>query len=96
MRTADRRMSKNVNDVPNCKLINILTEKYLKRVGSRAAIFTNERRWPCVCRDLFLRVLKLMKRPRTKYGKDMKGTLKVRRKCSTSTVKVRLHSTELV
>ena len=36
MRTADRRPSKNVNNVPNGKLINILTEKYLKRGGSRA------------------------------------------------------------
>ena len=32
-----------------------------------------------------------------KYGKGTnKGTLKVRRKCGTATVKVRLHSTELV
>ena len=32
-----------------------------------------------LCRDLFLRVLKLTKRPRMKYGKGMnKGTLKVR------------------
>ena len=44
MRMADRRLSKNVNDVPNGKLINILTEKYLKRGGSRAAIFTSERK----------------------------------------------------
>ena len=47
-----------------------------------------------VCRDIFLRVLKLTKRPRMKYGKGTnKSTLKVRRKCGTATVKVRLHST---
>ena len=47
-------------------------------------------RWPCVCRDLFLRVLILPKRPRMKYGKGTnKGTLKVRRKCGAATVKVR-------
>ena len=39
MRTADGRPSKNVNDVPNGKLINILTDKYLKRGGSRAGRF---------------------------------------------------------
>ena len=44
-------------------------------------------RWPCLCRDLFLRVLKLAKRPRMKYGKGTnKGTLKVRRKCGAATV----------
>ena len=38
-----------------------------------------------------------MKQPHMKYGKGTnKGTLKVRRKCGTATVKVRLHSTELV
>ena len=38
-----------------------------------------------------------MKRPRMKYGKDTnKGTLKLRRKCGTATVKLRLRSTELV
>ena len=48
-------------------------------------------RWPMLCRDLFLRVLKLAKRPRMKYGKGMnKGTLKVCRKCGAATVKVRL------
>ena len=65
MRTADRRPSKNVNDVPYGKLINILTEKYLKRGGP---FLPAKERWPCVCcRDLFLRVLKLTKRPRMKY-----------------------------
>ena len=39
MRTADRKMSKNVNNVPNGKLINILREKYLKRGGTRAGRF---------------------------------------------------------
>ena len=39
MRMADRRPSKNVNYVPNGKFINILTEKYLKRGGSRAGCF---------------------------------------------------------
>ena len=39
MRMADRIPSKYVNDVPNGKLINILTEKYLKRGGSRAGRF---------------------------------------------------------
>ena len=39
MRMADRRLSKNVNDVANGNLINILTEKYLKRGGSRAGRF---------------------------------------------------------
>ena len=41
---ADRRPSKNVNDVKNGKLINILTEKYLKRRSSRVAVFTSERK----------------------------------------------------
>ena len=69
MRTADRRPSKNVNDVPNGKLINMLTDNYLKRGGSRAGHFLPAiERWPCVCRDLFLLVLKLTKRPRMKYG----------------------------
>ena len=44
IRTADRRLSKNVNDVINGKLIHILTEKYLKRRSSRAAVFTSERK----------------------------------------------------
>ena len=39
MTTADRRLSKNVNDIPNGKLINILTEKYSKRGGSRVGCF---------------------------------------------------------
>ena len=39
MRMADRIPNKNINDVPNGKLINILTEKYLKRGGSRAGRF---------------------------------------------------------
>ena len=39
MRTADRRPSKNVNDIPNGKLKNILTEKYMKRGGSREGCF---------------------------------------------------------
>ena len=48
-------------------------------------------------KGLIIRVLKLMKRPRIKYGKGTNnGTLKVRRKYSTATVKVRLCSTELV
>ena len=97
MRMADRRPCKNVNDVLNGKLINILTEKYLKRGGCRAGRLPAKERWPCVCRYLFVRVLKLMKRPRMKYGKGTnKGMLKVRRRCGTATVKVRLHSTELV
>ena len=76
MRTADRRPS---NDVPNGKLINIVTEKYLKRAGP---FLPAKEKWPYVCRDLILRVLKLTKRPRMKYGKGTnKGTLKVRRKC---------------
>ena len=42
-------------------------------------------------------MLKLTKRLCMKYGKSMnKGTLKVRRKCGAATVKVRLHSMELV
>ena len=48
---ADRRPSKNVNDVPNSKLINILTEKYLKIGGP---FLPAKERWPCVCKDLFL------------------------------------------
>ena len=47
-------------------------------------------------RDIFLRVLKLTKRLRMKYGGTNKGTLKVRRKCGTATVIVRLRSTEQV
>ena len=39
MRRTDKRKSKKVNDVPNGKLINIMTEKYLKRGGSRAGRF---------------------------------------------------------
>ena len=39
MRMADRRPSKNVNNVPNGNLINILTEKYLKKGSSRAGHF---------------------------------------------------------
>ena len=55
------------------------------------AVFTSRKN--CACRDLFLRVLKLTKGPHMKYGKGMnKGAFKVRRQCSTATVKVRLHS----
>ena len=54
-------------------------------------------KWPYVCRDLFLQVLKLMKRPHMKYGKGTnKGALKVRRKCGTASLKVQWFSTELV
>ena len=42
MRTADRRPSKNVNDVPNGKLINILTEKYLE-AAIEQTVLTSER-----------------------------------------------------
>ena len=83
------------------------------------AVYTSEEKWPCVFRDLFLRVLKLAKQPHMKYGKGTnKGMLKVRY-CQVkvrlhtvgakkkfpyityvryviSTIKVRLHSTELV
>ena len=38
MRTADRRLSKNVKDVPNGKLINVPTKKYEKG-SSRAGCF---------------------------------------------------------
>ena len=77
---ADRRQSKNVNDVPNGKLINILAEKYFKRGSSRAGRFSQQKKCSlCVYKDLFLRVLKLTKRPHMKYGKRTnKGTLKVR------------------
>ena len=44
MRMADRRLSKNVNDVPNGKLITILTEKYLKTGAVEWAVFTSERK----------------------------------------------------
>ena len=77
MRTTDRRLSKNVVDVPNSKLLNILTENTSKDVAVQRAVFT-KRKVAYVCRDLFLQVLKLTKRPRTKYGKGKnKGTLKV-------------------
>ena len=42
MRMADRRPSKNVNDIPNGKLINILTEKYLKRAVVERDVFTSK------------------------------------------------------
>ena len=81
MRTADRRPSKNVNDVPNGKLINTLTTNTWKEA---APFLPTKERCPFVCRDLFLRVLKLTKRPRMKYGKGTnKGMLKVRRLHST-------------
>ena len=87
---ADRRPSKNVNDVKNCKLINILTEKYLKRRSSRVAVFTSERKVALCMQRFILRVLKLAKQPRMKYSKGTnKGTLEVRRKCGAATVKVR-------
>ena len=35
MRMADRRPSKNINDVQDGKLINTLTEKYLKSRAGR-------------------------------------------------------------
>ena len=44
MRMADGRPSKNVNDVLNGKLIKILTEKYLKRGGSRAGCFYQQKK----------------------------------------------------
>ena len=98
MRTADKRLSKNVNNIPNGKLINILTEKYLKRGGSRAGRFYQRKNGGLVNVEIYsLRVLKITKRPRMKYGKGSnKGTLKVHRKCGTATVKLRLHSTKLV
>ena len=44
-------------------------------------------RWPYVCKDLFLQVQKLTKRPRMKYSKGTKNcTFKVHRKCGTATV----------
>ena len=68
------------NNVPNGKLIHILTEKYFKRGSSRVeqAVFTSKRKLASY-RDLFRRVLKLTKRPRMKYDKSTnKGILKVR------------------
>ena len=40
MRMTDRRPSKNVNDVSNVKLTNMLTEKYMKRGCSSGADLT--------------------------------------------------------
>ena len=50
---ADRRPCKHVNDFPNDKLINILTEKHLKRGSSRVRCS-----YQCknMCKNLFLRV----------------------------------------
>ena len=87
---ADRSPCKNVNDFKNGKLINILTEKCLKRCSSREALFTCERKVALCMQRFIVRVLKLANRPRMKYGKcTNKGTLKVRRRCGTATVKVR-------
>ena len=67
MRRADRRPSKNVKEVPNGKLIIILTEKYLKKGGSRAGRFYQQKKGGLmyVCRE-FLQLLKLTKRQRMK------------------------------
>ena len=61
----DRRLSKIVNEVPNGKLLNILTDKYLKKeMAVESGLFLPAKeRWPYVFRDLFLRVPKLTKRP---------------------------------
>ena len=73
---ADRKPSKNVSDVPNGKLINILTEKLEERRQYSRPILPAKERWPCVCRDLFLRVLKLTNRLHMTYGKGTnKGKL---------------------
>ena len=44
MGTADRRPSKKVSNVSNGKLINVLTEQYLKRVGNRACCFYQQKK----------------------------------------------------
>ena len=44
MRMADRRPSKNVTNVSNGKLINILTENNLRRGGSRAGFFYQQKK----------------------------------------------------
>ena len=76
MRTADRRPSENVNDVANGKLINTLTEKHLKKGSVEQTVFISKRK----VRDLLLRVLKLMKLPRVKYGKCTKGYVEIAQK----------------
>ena len=53
MRTADRRPSKNVNDVPNGTLVNILTEKYLKRGSSRAGHYYQQKKHGLVYVELY-------------------------------------------
>ena len=53
MRTADRRPSKNVKDVSNDKIINILTEKYLKRGGSRAGRFYQKKKGGLVYIEIY-------------------------------------------
>ena len=53
MRMADRRPSKNVNNVPNGKLINILTDKYLKRGGSRAGRFYQQKKGGLVYIEIY-------------------------------------------
>ena len=53
MRTADGRPSKNANDVPNGKLLNILTEKYLKRGGSRASRFYQRKKGGLVYVEIY-------------------------------------------
>ena len=53
MKTADRRQSKNINDIPNGKLMNILTEKYLKRGGSRAGHFYQQKKGGLVYVEIY-------------------------------------------
>ena len=85
--------NKNINDVPNGKLINILTEKYLKRGGSRAGCLPAKERWPCTvdvtetCRFLNRRtaVVRLNRslenviRTLSPYMKNARSTVRQRR-----------------
>ena len=49
MRTANRRLSKNVNNVP----LNILTEKYMKRGGSREGHFYQQKKGGLVYVEIY-------------------------------------------